>query len=97
MSKNFTEAEGRRYKGRGFHCPLPKLRFSFISKNCGLEPFHTSISLYLYMCPMAFLLFLIFMSMYIIYPDNKVFILLWFVSAIGFTLYLLTLNLNGGE
>jgi hypothetical protein len=46
MSKNFTEAEGRRYKGRGFHCPLPKLRFSFISKNCGLEPFH--IHLYIY-------------------------------------------------
>lgn len=32
MSKNFTEAEGRRYKGGGFHCPAPKLRFSFISK-----------------------------------------------------------------
>jgi len=41
MSKNFTEAEGRRYKGRGFHCPLPKLRFSFVSKKHGLEPFHT--------------------------------------------------------
>lgn len=32
MSKNFTEAEGRRYKGGGFHCPQPKLRFSFVSK-----------------------------------------------------------------
>jgi len=32
MSKNFTEAEGRRYKGGGFHCPQPKLRFSSVSK-----------------------------------------------------------------
>jgi len=42
---------------------------------------------------MAFLLFLI-MSMYIIYPDNKVFIMLWFVQAIAFTLYLYLLTLN---
>ena len=31
MSKNFTEADGRRYKGIGCHVPQPKPRFSFVS------------------------------------------------------------------
>ena len=40
------------------------------------------------------------MSMYIIYPDNKVFILLWSMYRLKvylFAFYLLTLNLYGGE
>lgn len=32
MSKNFIKVEARGYKGRGFHCPLTKPRFSPISK-----------------------------------------------------------------
>ncbi len=54
MSKNFIKVEGGGYKGRGFHCPLTKPRFSLISKNCGLEPFQMFSLLHL--CPMAFLL-----------------------------------------
>ncbi len=46
MSKNFTEAEGGGYKGIGCHVPQPKPRFSFVSKNCGLEPFLVVISTY---------------------------------------------------
>ena len=54
MSKNFTEAEGRRYKGVGFHVPQPKLRFSFVSKNHGVEPF----SIFQYFAPSAISSFL---------------------------------------
>jgi len=69
MSKNFTEAEGRRYKGQGFHCPQPKLRFSFVSKK--LRSRTVSDVLFSSSVPHG-VSFLIFMSMYIIYPDNKV-------------------------
>jgi hypothetical protein len=32
MSKNFTEVEGRGYKGGGFHCPAPKPLLNLVSE-----------------------------------------------------------------
>ena len=89
MSKNFTEAEGRRYKGRGFHCPLPKLRFSFVSKKTRSRTVsYTS----LYICaPMASSSLKSLCQC--ILPIQVIFVfLLWFVSAIALTLYLQPFN-----
>lgn len=71
MSKNFIKVEGGGYKGRGFHCPLTKPRFSPISKKLRSrtvsDVFFTSV-------PRGVFFLSLFMSMYSTDPGNYFFI-----------------------
>ena len=80
MSKNFTKVKVEGIKAEGFIVLCPSLSLFLISKNHGVEPFDGFPSLPL----RQFLLFLI-MSMYIIYPDNKV-VFLFFESFLLWSL-----------